>query len=446
MAMFGSLAIDPVDEGSPSMGRDQWMSAQTPTLRERIAQFLMGNEVASLPRENFVKGLMGTTGVGSPGIGIADLVPGLGSAMGGQEAWRDTGDPKAVAMAMLPGKAPLARAVGDAERAGIRAFHGSPHDFDKFDLSRIGTGEGAQAYGHGLYFAENEAVARDYRSKLSDVNSPSTKFAWGGQEYDRGTPEWKILATIKNAGMPEVRRIMKQYEKDAAAGEPYMRDYGPDFLDRARAIVSAAPSKREITPIAGRMYEVNINAKPDQFLDWDRQVTARAPEPIRNALNTIANSNPGPLKDKLWTAAKEEQPGWYFHSLLSDQAKTGDLVRNQRYATDMLREAGIPGIKYLDQGSRVAGGANVPQLEARLASLRDDLARIERDGGGMPDKLRSQISSIESQLGLNNNRTSNYVLFDDKLVDILRKYGIAGVPAAGAGGAMFGSMMPDGEL
>ena len=38
---------------------------------------------------------------------------------------------------------------------GIRAYHGSPHDFDKFDLSKIGTGEGAQAYGHGLYFAEN---------------------------------------------------------------------------------------------------------------------------------------------------------------------------------------------------------------------------------------------------------------------------------------------------
>src|SRR5258706_8248564 len=33
----------------------------------------------------------------------------------------------------------------------ITAYHGSPHDFDRFDLSRIGTGEGAQAYGHGLY-------------------------------------------------------------------------------------------------------------------------------------------------------------------------------------------------------------------------------------------------------------------------------------------------------
>src|SRR5215469_8900609 len=37
----------------------------------------------------------------------------------------------------------------------IHAFHGSPYDFEKFSSANIGTGEGAQAYGHGLYFAEN---------------------------------------------------------------------------------------------------------------------------------------------------------------------------------------------------------------------------------------------------------------------------------------------------
>ena len=42
---------------------------------------------------------------------------------------------------------------------GIKAYHSSPHDFDKFDLAKIGTGEGAQVYGHGLYFAESPAVS-----------------------------------------------------------------------------------------------------------------------------------------------------------------------------------------------------------------------------------------------------------------------------------------------
>ena len=64
---------------------------------------------------------------------------------------------------------PVVKAVGEAFDAlgnkigalpdAITTYHGSPHDFDEFDMSKIGTGEGAQAYGHGLYFAENENVA-----------------------------------------------------------------------------------------------------------------------------------------------------------------------------------------------------------------------------------------------------------------------------------------------
>jgi len=49
----------------------------------------------------------------------------------------------------------------------IFAYHGSPHDFNDFKLDKIGTGEGAQAYGHGLYFAENPATAISYREALA---------------------------------------------------------------------------------------------------------------------------------------------------------------------------------------------------------------------------------------------------------------------------------------
>ncbi len=46
------------------------------------------------------------------------------------------------------------------------AYHGTPHSFDKFDLGAIGTGEGAQAHGWGLYFAENKKTAESYRDTL----------------------------------------------------------------------------------------------------------------------------------------------------------------------------------------------------------------------------------------------------------------------------------------
>jgi hypothetical protein len=45
----------------------------------------------------------------------------------------------------------------------IRAYHGSPHDFERFDLSKIGTGEGAQSQGAGLYFTDSQRLASAYR-------------------------------------------------------------------------------------------------------------------------------------------------------------------------------------------------------------------------------------------------------------------------------------------
>lgn len=46
------------------------------------------------------------------------------------------------------------------------AYHGTPHRFDEFSLDNIGTGEGAQAHGWGLYFAENREVSEEYRNSL----------------------------------------------------------------------------------------------------------------------------------------------------------------------------------------------------------------------------------------------------------------------------------------
>ena len=48
----------------------------------------------------------------------------------------------------------------------LEAWHGSPHKFDKFSMDAIGTGEGAQAYGHGLYFADSRDVATGYKNAL----------------------------------------------------------------------------------------------------------------------------------------------------------------------------------------------------------------------------------------------------------------------------------------
>ena len=47
------------------------------------------------------------------------------------------------------------------------AYHGSPHEFDRFDLAHVNTGEGWQEYGWGLYFTSCEEIAEWYRVQLT---------------------------------------------------------------------------------------------------------------------------------------------------------------------------------------------------------------------------------------------------------------------------------------
>ncbi len=270
-------------------------------------------------------------------------------------------------------------AMQDAAGMGIRAYHGSPHDFDRFDLSKIGTGEGAQAYGHGLYFAESEPVARSYRDTLEGrgFKLPSDVLA---------LPEEQQRAILQAANAHGAQPDPMQAAKRAQWASPDLR---------SQPLESIADKIVRSRPPPGRMYEVNINAHPDQFLDWDKPLAMDSPvrdmisDNARRWLETTEYGRQRSIaKDNILAAQNENLNGHgAYRSLASTLNKPGVFpeisIPQPSRATDALREAGIPGIKYLDQGSRAAG-----------------------DG------------------------SRNYVVFDDKLIDILKKYGLAGLSAS----------------
>ena len=66
----------------------------------------------------------------------------------------------------------MLKGVNDAQGKPYfqKAYHGSPHDFNEFDLGAIGSGEGAIGHGWGLYFAKNKSVAKNYKAVLSEVH------------------------------------------------------------------------------------------------------------------------------------------------------------------------------------------------------------------------------------------------------------------------------------
>jgi hypothetical protein len=194
----------------------------------------------------------------------------------------------------------------------IKAYHGSPHEFQQFDPSKIGTGEGAQGYAHGLYFAESPEVAKTYQT------------AGGGNK-------------------------------------------------------------------PGHLYEVNLHADPADLLDWDAPLSQQS-EKVKGALerlNPVLGSG-GKYADymNLGVGDIPEGGGRLYRQLemgegappvgLSPTSDQAVHTAAKEKASQLLSKSGIPGIKYLDQGSRGA-----------------------KEG------------------------TRNYVMFDDSKIEMVKKLGLA---------------------
>ena len=281
----------------------------------------------------------------------------------------------------------------------IRAYHGSPHDFERFDMSKIGTGEGAQAYGHGLYFAENPKVAQEYRDALSRQNLPAS------QQTDLAQSVFTSARGDFDLASKKLRDEIAYYERKGWPTPDYRTQYDEALAKLARGDVQ----------IPGRMYEVNINAKPEQFLDWDKPLAGQSPQ-TQESLLRAREVMP---KAGMFTLEPERTFRPWRHEIVGDPTKTGSEIYTalkNRYgitksdataATDTLNKVGIPGIKYLDQGSR---GAIIPKSSQHLY----------KPWGGELDTPTP---------------TSNYVLFRDDIINIIKKYGILGALMAGGGAA-----------
>lgn len=290
-----------------------------------------------------------------PAIRILDMLGVSDIAGVAEEMNRPNTGLRVGAMPGGPGKS--LKAIGK----GIKAFHGSPHDFEKFDISKIGTGEGAQAYGHGLYFAENEGVAKGYRDILQDKNFVDPEKLARVAADAAGGP-------LSDGSVMFKGRLWSPSDWVDAfkTGKLSGHDFGP----HARTKMEDA--------LKGRMYEVQIHADPEDFLDWDKPLSQQS-EKVRQALEKFGAVE-GEVHPPIGSQAYEKVVD------KTDAMKRGSLPYKDRrvVASKQLLEQGIPGIKYLDQGSRASG-----------------------DG------------------------TRNYVVFDDKLISIVKKYGIAAALGAG---------------
>ena len=300
------------------------------------------------------------------------------------------------------------------------AFHGSPYKFDKFSLEHIGKGEGAQAYGWGLYFAGSKDVAEFYRKELSDFYIDGKRF----KETNRNIS--KIVKDNKD-DLSVAAKKLRQYASENA-GNPYaMID---EAIKVADAIESGAFSNNE----DGQLYKVEI-PEDSTYLLWDKPLSEQ-PEKVLVALGVKDSKKVADLKKQLKKAAGnvfnggddisglfsdnehtaemdrislliQQEPKGVLRDRGFDEAQIAKMIRDdvsgeslytwisgikgQEYGSKILHSYGLNGIKYLDGSSRGAGDGNY-----NYVIFDDSAVKILETYYQLGDKDQPQSRTLES--------------------------------------------------
>jgi hypothetical protein len=313
---------------------------------------------------------------------------------------------------LTPGFTPISEMV---------AWHGTPHNIEgKFDITKVGTGEGAQAYGHGMYYGGARGTGETYQKNLSD-------FTWAvdGKPYDTNNAAHRAAIELKiSGGNVNKDEIIKRYERNIADLEARGADW---------ANSSALQKKQELEVIRtgklpnveekslGNLYKVDI---PDEqipkMLNWD--------EPLNRQSQSTKDS-----LAKLGIFVDEKAYKTHLDDL--EASLTGGVVKNVKEvpnptgeniykklvskfgspeaASQELSKLGITGVRYLDEGSR-----NWRMLTPDESTTNKYVVG-KWPGGGPEQKYFDNLS--EAQAYLDKNKTSNFVVFQPETVKILEK-------------------------
>ena len=277
----------------------------------------------------------------------------------------------------------LGAATGAAPKGallGANVFHGGPHRFaaepdfphGRPRLDKVGTGEGAQAYGYGFYSADAPGVATDYKVRLADRTGNQTL------EDNTKIPSW--VANKVNAGQAdEVRqdflgRIAEAERKVAAKEGQYWLEESK--IKGLQEVVSAIDKMvGGQTASGGTLYKLDIpDADVAKYLDYDKPLSQQAPY-VKQRVEKLIDDIGGDFANEFsHPQTRVTTTGERLYNLLQRRLGLSD-----KEASEALREAGIPGLKYFDGMSR-DGGEGTRNYVTWDQDVLDRSKMLERDG------------------------------------------------------------------
>ena len=228
-------------------------------------------------------------------------------------------------------------------KSQVEAYHGSPYDFDKFTTEKIGTGEGVQAFGWGLYFTDLKSIAETY--KKAGVNS----------------------IYIDNKPLREIKKFKKLSEEDKDEVEVLIRDILDGIYTKGELFGDAAyrkgvyltayelirDSKKITESPSAKLYQVSLHQgkTPEQYtwVQWDKPVSEELINKLNSKLDGKLNKSIDFVKEKYGDILGTISDGRLVYKAISR------LLEGDKAASLFLLENGIDGVKF--PAESVARGA-----------------------------------------------------------------------------------------
>lgn len=280
------------------------------------------------------------------------------------------------------------------------AWHGSPHDFDEFDLGAIGTGEGNQVHGWGLYFAKDKKVSDLYRRELSlihdvdkgtlfKVDVPDTKTMIDEQQ------SLNVLSKETKQNLNAAINALPEQEKEVFINEytnsplfnhfakKEINELGNDFdrLDTEYNLLKDKYLDKYIEGDINTITQRAINRLAEKY-----NIDLKALKENHNSIKDIKNQ-----LDTMWFNAFTE------YGMASKKYKEIYWGKYKEDFSTLLNDSGINGKDFYMALSKALGGTKQASEYLNKYGIKGITYVGEQDG-------------------------RCYVVFDDKAIKVIEKY------------------------
>lgn len=304
-----------------------------------------------------------------------------------------------------------------------RAWHGSPHrgiEKTGFKLNRMGTGEGAQAFGWGMYFAGRREVADGYRKAL---------------QFNDNAAQDEAMEAIERADNDTEQAARNlETQADNIRGKARRGELSESSLDRADMLNAAAQWIKDGMPREnpGQLYSAEIPEDSD-LLDFDKPLSEQ-PEKVQEAFRRALADESVAQEIADYQANMRHDPFGNNPTGRDLYGTLAEFAGGEQEASELLASYGLPGLRYLDGDSRaqnkvvwanegakqqydsLAEGVARNYLESSKGDVETAIEKLERDHKASGAKQYGDAATALRSGDLALDNSHNYVIWDEALL------------------------------